>query len=129
MTTRHPPRIALAAAALFSLAATGAASAQTRPALQQVTEITTDLGQNASAVTYWIRQSEGWHVVTTVDSIVGEDTQSAQSRHAVVRFTVNMLPGQSQLVSVPGPAGVSTPSLRIRRLGDRIEVTRVQDAS
>jgi len=128
MTIRHLPRLALAVASVFGLAA-GAAFAQTRPALQEVTEITTNLGQNASAVTYWIRQSEGWHVVTTVDSIVGEDAQTAQSHHAVVRFTANMMPGQSQVVSVPGPAGGSAPSLRIRRLGDRIEVTRVQDAS
>src|SRR5277367_1274869 len=104
MTIRQLPRIMLAAASVIGLAA-GAAAAQTRSDVQQVTEITTDLGQNASAVTYWIRQSEGWHVVTTVDSIVGGGTQTTESQHAVVRFTANMMPGQSQLVSVPGPSG------------------------
>jgi hypothetical protein len=128
MTIRFMPRVAFVGAALIGLAA-GGASAQTQPALPQVTEITTDLGQNASAVTYWVRQSEGWHVVTTVDSIVGEATQTAQDRHAVVRFTANLLPGQAQIVSVPGPIGVATPSLVIQRLGDRIEVRRVGDAS
>jgi hypothetical protein len=129
MTIRFTPRVALVGAALFGLAAGGVASAQTRPALQEVTEITTDLGQNASAVTYWIRQSEGWHVVTTVDSIVGEPTQTAQDRHAVVRFSANLLPGQRQVVSVPGPVGAATPSLVVERLGDRIEVRRLRDAS
>jgi len=129
MTNLFTQRAAVFGAVLMGLGAGGAALAQTRPALQQVTEITTDLGQNASAVTYWVRQSEGWHVVTTVDSIVGEATQTAQDRHAVVRFTANLLPGQAQLVSVPGPIGAAVPSLRIQRVGDRIEVARLPNAS
>jgi hypothetical protein len=126
MTTGFTQRVALVGAALLGLAASGAAVGQTRPELPQVTEVTTDLGQNASAVTYWIKQADTWHVVTTVDAAVGE---AAPDRHAVVRFTVNLLPGQVQLVSVPAPIGTSAPSLRIQRVGDRIEVARVPDAS
>ena len=117
---------ALFGAVLLGLTAGGAASGQVWPGLPQATEVTTVLGQNASAVTYWVKQADAWHVVTTVDAGIGE---AAQERHAVVRFTVNLLPGQAQLVSVPGPLGASAPSLRIQRVGDRIEVARVPDAS
>ncbi len=115
MTIRNLTRAALAGAALLGLATAGTASAQTRGALPQLSEITTDLGQNASAVTYWITQRDGWRVVTTVDSVVG-DPQSAESRHAVVRFTAIMQPGQSHLVSVPGAVGAPLQALRIRRV-------------
>jgi hypothetical protein len=126
MTHGFTQRGALVGAVLLGLTAGGAAAAQTRPDVPEVTEVTTDLGQNASAVTYWIKQADAWHVVTTVDAGTAE---AAQERHAVVRFTVNLLPGQAQLVSVPGPLGADTPSLRIQRVGDHIEVARVPNAS
>jgi hypothetical protein len=126
MIDQFSRRAALVGAALLGLTAGGAALAQTAPEVPQVTAVTTDLGQNASAVTYWIRQADAWHVVTTVDANVGE---AAQERHAVVRFTVNLLPGQAQLVSVPAPIGTSAPSLRIQRVGDRVVVERLPDAS
>jgi hypothetical protein len=43
----------------------------------------------------------------------------------VVRFSSVLLPGQSQLISGPFAIGERQPVLRIRRLGDRIEVARV----
>jgi len=46
-------------------------------------------------------------------------------KHAVVRFSSVLLPGQSQMISVPFAVGKRQQVLRIRRLGDRIEVAQV----
>jgi hypothetical protein len=43
----------------------------------------------------------------------------------VVRFSAVLLPGLSQLISVPFAVGEQQQVLRIRRLGDRIEISRV----
>jgi ribosomal protein S12 len=84
---------------------------------------TTELSGNAAAVTYWVSKSDGWHVVTTVDSVI--DQNGDAEKHAIVRFSSVLLPGQSQQVSVPSAIGERQQVLRIRRLGDRIEVARV----
>jgi hypothetical protein len=85
--------------------------------------VTTELGANASAVTYWVARSDGWHVVTTVGTVI--ERNSDADKHAVVRFSSVLLPGQSQLISAPFAIGEQQQVLRIRRLGDRIEVARV----
>ena len=85
--------------------------------------VTTELGENASAVTYWVSKSDGWHVVTTVDTVIEQNGDA--EKHAVVRFSSVLLPGQSQLISVPFAIGERQQVLRIRRLGDQIEVARV----
>jgi hypothetical protein len=85
--------------------------------------VTTELGANASAITYWVSGSDGWHVVTTVDTVIGNDGDA--EKHAVVRFSSVLLPGQSQMISVPFAVGERQQVLRIRRLGDRIEVAHV----
>jgi hypothetical protein len=85
--------------------------------------VTTELGGNASAVTYWVNKSDGWHVVTTVDTVIGRSGEA--DKHAIVRFSSVLLPGQSQLVSVPFAIGERQQVLRIRRLGDQVEVARV----
>ncbi|HZT20309.1 MAG TPA: hypothetical protein VFA23_12965 [Dongiaceae bacterium] len=87
----------------------------------------TDLGTNASVVTYWVSQSDGWHVVTTVDIVFGPDSDA--EKHAIVRFSAVLLPGQSQVISVPVAIGEQQKVLRIRRIGDRIEVVRVPGPS
>ena len=33
--------------------------------------VVTELSANTSAVTYWVRESDGWHAVTTVDTEIG----------------------------------------------------------
>ncbi|MEI9982108.1 MAG: hypothetical protein WDN69_02145 [Aliidongia sp.] len=48
-----------------------------------------------------------------------------QDRHAVVRFSSVLLPGQSEVVSVPTLDDSKEQDLVIRRSGDRIEVERV----
>jgi hypothetical protein len=96
---------------------------QLNDAVHEGRAVTTELGGNASAVTYWVSKSDGWHVVTTVDAAIGRIGET--DKHAIVRFTSVLLPGQSQLVSVPFAIGEPQQVLRIRRLGDRIEVSRV----
>ena len=85
--------------------------------------VTTELGANAAAITYWVSRSDGWHVVTTVDTVIEQNGDG--EKHAVVRFSSVLLPGQSQSISVPFAVGEQQQVLRIRRLGDQIEVARV----
>jgi len=87
----------------------------------------TDLGANASAITYWVSKPDGLHVVTTVDIVFDRDSRA--ERHAIVRFSAALLPGQSQQISVPVAVGERPQVLRIRRLRDRIEVARVPESA
>ena len=96
---------------------------QLNNAVRQRQAVTTELGPNASAITYWVSEPDGWHVVTTVDTVIGQNGDA--EKHAVVRFSSVLLPGQSQLISVPFAIGERQPVLRIRRLSDRIEVAQV----
>jgi hypothetical protein len=77
-----------------------------------------------SAITYRVSGSDGWLVVTTVDTVVGQDGDAEQ--HAVVRFSSVLLPGRSQLISVPFAIGERQQVLRIRRVGDQMEVARIE---
>ena len=96
-------------------------------AVREGQAVMTELDANASALTYWVKQSDGWHVVTTVDSVIGRDT--AAEKHAVVRFSSVLLPDQSQLISVPFSIGEQQQVLRIRRRGDQIEIARIPGSS
>lgn len=102
-------------------------AAQLDPAVREGHAVTTELGANASAITYWVSGSDGWHVVTTVDTVIEQNGDA--DKHAVVRFSSVLLPGQSQLISVPLPIGEQLQVLRIRRLGDQIEVERLSSSS
>jgi hypothetical protein len=111
------------------LAAAAPASSTTQPdsTPRQGQAVETRLGASTSAVTYWVSETDGWHVVTTVDAVIGRDSDTEQ--HAVVRFSSLLLPGQSQLISVPFATGERQQVLRIRRLGDQIEVAQVPGSS
>jgi hypothetical protein len=85
--------------------------------------ITTELGGNAKAITYWTDQPEGAHVVTTVDTVAAADTDAEQ--HAVVRLQTVLQPGQAQEISVPFAVGEAQPVLRIERVGDQVTVSKV----
>ena len=98
-------------------------AAQGNSAVHEGQAIATELSPNASAVTYWASESDGRHVVTTVDTVISRDGEAEQ--HAVVRFSSVLLPGQSQLISVPFAIGEQQQVLRIRRLGDQIEVAKI----
>lgn len=123
------PRIVLPAVLLLS-GAGAIASAQERPEAPAArAAVTTDLGNNASALTYWVEGSDGRHVVTTVDTVLGDAALPEQDRHAVVRFSALIRPGELQVISVPGPAGAVAQALLIRAVGDHIEVTRVPQSA
>jgi len=96
---------------------------QLNSTVRQRQAVTTELGPNASAITYWVSEPDGWHVVTTVDTVIEQNSDA--EKHAVVRFSSVLLPGQSQLISVPFAIGERQQVLRIRRLGARIEVAQV----
>lgn len=81
--------------------------------------VVTTLGGDTSAVTYWVSQADGWHVVTTVDT---KNTAAGSDDHAVVRFSAVLQPGQSHSISIPAAVGEKQPALLIRRVADRIEV-------
>ena len=81
------------------------------------------LNPNASAITYWVNEPDGWHVVTTVDTVIAKNSDA--EKHAVVRFEAVLLPGQSQVISVPFPIGEQQRFLRIRRFGDELQVVCV----
>jgi hypothetical protein len=85
--------------------------------------VVTKLGANASAMTFWVSEPDGWRVVTIVDTVIGRD--SNEEKHAVVRFSSVLLSGQSQLISVPLALGEQQRVLRVSRVGDRIEVTQM----
>jgi hypothetical protein len=89
--------------------------------------VVTKLGDGATAVSYWASASDGWHVVTTVDTVVAADTETEQ--HLIVRFSATLMPGQEQLVTVPGEIGTEQMALRIRRVGDQVQMTRIADPS
>lgn len=133
--TAHGRILGLALIAALTVGASGSAhAAEPRGAVPQSAGIATDLGHHTSALTYWVDEADGAHVVTTIDTITGNEASPGEALHAVVRFSALILAGQSQVISVPGPVGAPPQALRIRNLGTRfdtadIEVDRVfQDA-
>lgn len=114
-------------AAVLTTAGSDLSVASPKNALDQRQPVTITLSTNASATTYWVRERDGWHVVTTVDTVIGQGGEV--ERHAIVRFSAVLEPGQSQLISVPVAVGEQQQTLRIRRVGDRIEVARVGDGA
>jgi len=110
-------------AAGLATASAGQQASHVDNAVREGQAIATELSPNARALTYWVITSDGWQVVTTVDTVINRDSDA--ERHAVVRFSAVLLPGQSHLISVPFATGEQQTALRIRRRGDRIEVERV----
>jgi hypothetical protein len=117
--------VGLAGALVVVLATSSPALSVAQPnnAVAERQPVVTELGTNASAITYWVSESDGWHVVTTVDIAFAQEGDA--EKHAVVRFSSVLLPGQSQLISVPVALGKQQQVLWIRRLDNRIQVERV----
>ena len=113
--------------AVFATVTPELKAAQLNNAVRENQAVVTELGTNASAITYWVSEPDGWHVVTTVDTAIEQNGDA--EKHAVVRFSSVLLPGQSQLISVPFAIGERQQILRIRRLGDQIEVARVDGSA
>jgi hypothetical protein len=123
-------KIARLAGVLVSLLASTALelrAAQPENSVREEQAVVTALSANASAITYWFAQSDGWHVVTTIDIVVG--LEGADERREVARFSAVLSPGQAQVISVPYPPGEQQQVLRIRRVDDRIEIARVPGSS
>jgi hypothetical protein len=118
--------VGVLAATLATIAPTISASAAADPPAERQV-VTTELGPNASAITFRVSEPDGWRVVTTVDIVFGQDTDA--ERHAVARFAAVLLPRPSQHISVPVAIGVRQQVLRVRRIGDRIEAAPVAGLS
>jgi hypothetical protein len=112
-------RLAAFALSAGILAATAAVAGNPSP-LHAPAAQTAVLGDNASALTYWVDRSDGRHVVTTIDTVIGGTEQ-----HAVVRFSAVLQPGQSQIVSIPAGDSAQARELRIRYIGDGVELKTV----
>ena len=102
-------------------------AAQPESGILERQAVVTELSTNASATTYWVAETDGWKVVTTIDIVFERGGDAEQ--HAVARFSATLQPGQVELISVPYAIGQQQRVLRIRRVGDRIEVARVSGSS
>jgi len=109
--------------AVFATLTTQSKAAHLDGTVREGQGVTTELSANASAITYWVNEAGAWHVVTTVDILTRQSGDD--DSHAVVRFSSVLLPGQSQEISVPLTIGEQQRYLRIRRLGDRLEIEQV----
>jgi hypothetical protein len=109
------------------LLATQVSNAANSKAVDENQAVVTPLGADTTAVSYWTSAPDGWYVVTTVDTVIGRDSNHEQ--HAIVRFSATLEPGQSQLISVPMAPGQQQQALRIRRINDRIEMEQIADPS
>ena len=116
-------RVAGILAVSFATVTAELRAAQPNTTVREGQGVTTELSANASAITYWVNEADGWHVVTTVDTVIEQNGDS--DKHAIVRFSSVLLPGQSQTISVPLPIGERQQALQIRRLGDQLEIERV----
>jgi hypothetical protein len=94
-----------------------------RESVRENEAVVTRLGTTATAVSYWASTPQGCQVLTTVDTVIGLDTDAEQ--HAIVRFSATLAPGQEQLISIPVAIGEEAPMLRIRREGDHIAMQRI----
>ena len=119
--------VLVASAGIFVVVAFATAVADIKDArlgvVRERQPVSTELGPDASALTYWVSEADGWHVVTTVDTVIGRGSEA--ETHAVVRFSSVLLPGQSEEISVPRALGERPQVLRIRRFGNQIEVARI----
>jgi hypothetical protein len=122
MSFNHKFALAFAAGVLF---AASAGAAETQTVQQSASATVADLGGGASALTYWVDDADGRHVVTTVDTVLPDQTGRGEDRHAVVKFSTVLQPGQVQTVSIPAADAAQAQELQIRRSGNGIEVTRI----
>jgi hypothetical protein len=117
---------ALAGVLVAFLASTALELRAAEPNVREGQAVVTELAPNASATTYWGAESDGWHVVTTIDIVLGRS--DIADHHAVARYSAVLFPGQVQ-DSVPYALGEQQQVLRVRRLDDRIEIARVPGSS
>lgn len=76
-------------------------AAEPHGTLPQVAWVATDPGSNASALTDWVDEADGLHVVATIHTIVGGTALPEPDRHAVVRFPALTMPKYGSLPGSP----------------------------
>jgi len=106
---------ALAGVLVAFLASTALELRAAEPNVREGQAVVTELAPNASATTYWVAESDGWHVVTTIDIVLGRS--DIADHHAVARFSSGAFPGPSagdlrSLCPRRATAGAAGPSHR-----------------
>lgn len=81
----------------------------------------TQLAPNASAVTYFVDRSDGYHVIVTV-TIAHDANVDVLHQPRVVRFSSQILPGQTIDFSTAGSGGPADTVLEITRRAELIAV-------
>jgi hypothetical protein len=81
----------------------------------------TQLAPNASALTYFVDRSDGYHVIVTVKTAHDADADTLH-QPAVIRFTSRIVPGQTIDLSLPEAAGPADTVMEITRRADRVAV-------
>ena len=117
--SKYLKRAGFAGVVLSTLAAASMAEAGQSVVAHEAQSVVMPLGDKARALTYWVSQPDGWHVVTTVNN-VSDDSTAVDAN--IVRVSSVLLPGQSQSISVPVAVGEAQPVLNIRRVADTIEI-------
>ena len=106
---------ALAGVLVAFLASTALELRAAEPNVREGQAVVTELAPNASATTYWVAESDGWHVVTTIDIVLGRS--DIADHHAVARLFRGAFPGPSagdlrSLCPRRATAGAAGPSHR-----------------
>jgi hypothetical protein len=118
--------IQLSGTAVIAIVLAAAAPSKARSPLgtiQGTNAAVTHLAQGVGAFTYWLNGPDG-EVITLLRLPQTAAAQAgAKDRGFVLRFSVVLAPGQTQTISVPGIDWGNPPTIYIRRLGQKIEVT------
>jgi hypothetical protein len=86
-------------------------------------EVVLLLGGDTSASTRWIDRPDGFHVITIVDTVRHNSVAAGNmDRHSLIQFAAVLGPGQTETISVPEPQEATVPTIRIRRVGDGLQV-------
>jgi hypothetical protein len=101
----------LAAAALVVAGVATAQAADIAP----ITGHWTKLGEHFSALTYYLDEPDGFHVVVTTQ-------QGARDKAAVARFETVLAAGQSAAVSIPRPAGEAPVRIVLSNAGGHLHI-------
>ena len=75
----------------------------------------TRLGKHFSALTYYLDEPDGFHVVVTTQ-------QGARDKAAVERFETVLAAGQSAAVSIPRAAGEAPARIVFRNVGGHLHI-------
>src|ERR1700736_2634520 len=118
--------IQLSGAAAIAIALAAAApskGASPHSTIQGKNAAVTHLARGVGAFTYWMNGADGDVITIVRVSQNDSGNAAAKDRDFVLRFSTVLAPGQTQTISVAGIDWDDPPTIRIRRLGETIEVT------